>query len=134
MAQTTTAIKIDESLAFQFIGVNDTGPESGARCPHCGAEGRYIYEWYEYGEKKAAMAGCYAALTGQIKKSDVDKHIERIAVKQTKNKSLNGWDKTIVRMLKYISENQNDNGKVSWANNNIFQAVRDAKAYQFGKR
>lgn len=124
-------VKINPSLPFQFIGVDDTGPESGACCPHCGADGRYIYQWYEYGVKRAAMAGCYAGLTGLIKKSDVDKHIERIAVKQSRKKTLNGWDKTIVRMLDYKSTNANDAGKVSWAEMKIQQAVSESKQYSF---
>jgi hypothetical protein len=120
---------IDANKPFQFIAVQDCGE---ACCPHCGADGRYIYQWAEYGEIKGAMAGCYAALTGRIKKDDVTTHIERISVKQAKNKPLNGWDKTIIRMLEYINSNT-DSGKIAWANRNIENAVSDAKSYSFRK-
>lgn len=123
-------IQIDSTKPFQFIEVQDCGETC---CPHCGANGRYIYSWSEYGEIKSAMAGCYKALTGKIKKDDVTNHIERISVKQAKNKPLNGWDKTILRMLDYIQKNASDSGKVAWANGNIYQAVREAKSYAFRK-
>lgn len=121
---------IDASKAFQFLEVKDCGETC---CPHCGADGRYIYVWAEFGEIKSAMAGCYKALTGRIKKDDITSHIERLSVKQAKNKPLNGWDKTILRMLDYINKNGSDSGKVAWAKGNIAQAVREAKTYSFRK-
>lgn len=127
---TKPEVIIDATKAFQFIEVIDTG---GGCCPHCGAEGRYIYVWAEYGKKRGAMAGCYKALTGRIKKDDITEHVERISVKQAKNKPLNGWDKTVLRMLDYINTNSNDSGKVAWADSKIWQAVREAKAYSFKK-
>lgn len=125
-------IVVDPTKAFQFIEVKDCGT-GGGHCPHCGAEGRYIYVWAEFGVKRGAMAGCYKALTGRIEKDDVTAHIERLSVKQAKNKPLNGWDKTIVRMLSYANENAGDPGKVFWANEKIRQAVREAKQYAFKK-
>lgn len=127
---TRTYFQLDTDAPFQFIGVDDTGPESHACCPHCGAEGRYIYRWAEYGKVRGAMAGCFAALTGKIKKNDVDSYIQRLSVKLAKNKPLNGWDRTVVRMQKYISDNLGDEGKAIWANGKIREAVADAKRYQ----
>jgi hypothetical protein len=130
---TTGNIKIDNSLSFQFLCVSDTGAGSGACCPHCGAEGRYIYYWAEFGEIKAAMAGCYSLLTGRIKKDDVSAYIERVSVKQAKSKPLNGWDKSVIRMLDYINKNIEDAGKVSWAKGKILDAVRESKSYTIRK-
>ena len=45
---------LDSKLAFQFIGIEDCGSCS---CPHCGAEGRYIYTWAEFGVAKSAKIG-----------------------------------------------------------------------------
>ena len=128
-----TPVIIDSSKEFQFIEVNDTGADSGACCPHCGANGRYIYVWAEFGITHAAMAGCYAALTGKIKMNDVDSFIQRLSMKVAKNKSLNGWDKTVIRMQEYIQKNSGDEGKVNWANSKIFEAVRECKSFAFGK-
>jgi hypothetical protein len=123
-------VTIDASLPFQFLGVRDYG---SACCPHCGAEGRYIYTWAEFGKEYGAMAGCYELLTGKLKKDDVTKHIERIYVKQAKSKPLSGWDKTILRMIEYKDVNQNDAGKVSWAQGKITAAVSEAKSYAMRK-
>lgn len=46
-----------------FIGLNDHGPCEGghgsAICPHCGAEGRYVWSFIcEDGTTRGAMRGC----------------------------------------------------------------------------
>jgi hypothetical protein len=117
---------IDHKMAFQFLGVHDTGPDSGAHCPHCGAEGRYIYNWAEYGEVRAAMAGCYQMLTGKIVKGDYEKVMEGIAVKLSRNKPLNGWEKTIIRMEDFKSAGKYP---VEWCDQKIREALRDRKGY-----
>lgn len=71
------------------------------------------------------------ALTGKINKSDIENHIERISVKQAKGKALNGWDKTILKMLEYKQNNSEDSGKVNWANIKIAEAVAACKKYVF---
>jgi hypothetical protein len=111
---------------FKFIGINDTGPESGACCPHCGAEGRYIYMWEEDGVRHGAMAGCYKALTGIIEKGDTEKYFELLAVKQAKNKPLNGWDKNIIRLMGFLKE-----GKYTaqWVDSKIHEVLSERKRY-----
>ncbi len=44
-AACNTKNRIDSSKAFQFLGVDDCGETC---CPHCGADGRYIYAWRIY--------------------------------------------------------------------------------------
>jgi hypothetical protein len=82
------------------------------------------------GEQHAAMAGCFKMLTGRIKGNDITQFIIRLAVKQAKNKPLNGWDKTVLRMQKYITDNANDSSKVNWANQKIREAVADSIKYR----
>lgn len=113
---------------FKFVGVDDTGPESGACCPHCGSEGRYIYNWTEDGKLRRAMAGCYKRLTGQLARDAESKYMELLAEKQAKNKPLNSWDKTVVRMLKYQQDNASDAGKVNWAATKIIQTLSERQA------
>jgi hypothetical protein len=44
----------------RFLGVEDMGEEADAHCPHCGAQGRYIYYFEcEDGTRRGAMKGCY---------------------------------------------------------------------------
>lgn len=127
---TTKTIAVDSSKPFQFLGVQDCGE---CCCPHCGADGRYIYTWAENGKVRSAMAGCYAALTGHIKLDEVNAFIQRLSVKVAKNKPLNGWDKTVQRMQSYMTDNIDDAGKMQWAQSKINEAVAAAKAYQFKK-
>lgn len=113
---------------FKFIGIKDYGSTC---CPHCGAEGRYIYTWEQDGVKKSAMAGCYKALTGMFSKSEEDRYFQLLAEKQAKNTPLNGWDKNIVRLQQFLSD-----GKYSadWVQARISDVLRDRKAYLSRKR
>lgn len=108
---------------FRFISVEDHG---SACCPHCGSEGRYIYTWSEDGVVKSAMAGCYKSLTGSIEKNEEDKYFELLAEKQAKNKKLNGWDKSVQRLLGYKLAGKYPE---SWCDEKINEVLRDRKSY-----
>lgn len=133
MPTPTCLTKIDASKPFQFLEVLDCGPDSGACCPHCGAEGRYIYSWAEFGQVRSAMAGCYAALTGHLKLNEVDQFIQTTMDKVARKKPLSGWNKTVLRMLEYADTNKADQGKVDWAWGKIKSAVIENKQYAFRK-
>ena len=108
---------------FKFIGVKDCGHTC---CPHCGAEGRYIYTWSENGNVRSAMAGCYKRLTGMLEKSDENRYFELLSEKQAKNKPLNGWDKRIIGLLKAL-----ESGKASesWVQQKIHETLSERKVY-----
>lgn len=113
---------------FKFIGIKDYGSTS---CPHCGAEGRYIYTWQEDGVIKSAMAGCYKALTVKLEKGDDVRYFELLAEKQVKNKPLNGFDKSIIRLQGFLAE-----GKYSddWVNRKILEVLKERKMFLSKKR
>jgi hypothetical protein len=113
---------------FKFIGIKDCGSTS---CPHCGAEGRYIYTWEQDGTVKSAMAGCYKALTGMVSKDEETRYFELLAEKQAKNKPLNSWDKNILRLQGFLNE-----GKYSadWINSKITEVLRERKMFLAKKR
>lgn len=113
---------------FKFIGIKDYGSTS---CPHCGAEGRYIYTWEEDGVIRSAMAGCYKMLTGKVNKGEKEKYMELLFEKQAKGKTLNSWDKSIIRLLSYITENKYPE---SWCNQKIDQVLSERKIYLSKKR
>lgn len=113
---------------FKFLGVEDCGATS---CPHCGAEGRYIYTWEEDGIPRAAMAGCYKALTGHINKDDKQLYFELLSEKQAKNKPLNGWDKNIIRLLQYKSDNTYPK---EWCDKKINDVLSERQIYLQRKR
>jgi len=108
---------------YKFIGIEDCG---SATCPHCGSDGRYIYTWEVDGIKKSAMAGCYNKLTCAIKKNDEDKYFELLAEKQTKGKTLNGWDKSILRMLDF---RKNGTYPDLWIDKKIKEILSERKKY-----
>jgi hypothetical protein len=65
MSATFPEIKASAKLPaiVAIVGVKDGGPTDGgygsAICPHCGAEGRYVYSFIcEDGKRRGAMAGC----------------------------------------------------------------------------
>lgn len=110
-------------VQFMFISVEDYGETV---CPHCGAEGRYIYNWIQDGKYMSAMAGCYKMLTGHISKNDKAEYFRILAEKQAKGKKLNGWDKTVLRMLDFKKE-----GKYSpdWCDKKIQEALSERAQY-----
>ena len=113
---------------FRFVGVKDCGSTS---CPHCGAEGRYIYTWEVDGIIHSAMAGCYKALTGMLEKDEEQKYYILLSEKQAKGSALNGWDKNIIRLLEF-----KESGKYpeSWCNEKIRQQLSERKKYLAKKR
>lgn len=119
---------VTSPTSFKFLGVKDCGH---ACCPHCGAEGRYIYEWEQDGKGMAAMAGCFKMLTGQLSKDDISAYWILLAEKQAKNKPLNGFDRSIVRLLGF-----KESGKfpASWCDQKITETLRDRQAFLAKKR
>lgn len=103
----------DMKATFKFIGVKDCGETN---CPHCGAMGRYIYEWEEDGVSHAAMAGCYQKLTKGIQKDEKQRYFEILYEKQAKNKPLNGWDKSVILLLSF---KKSGNYPAEWCDNKI---------------
>jgi hypothetical protein len=124
-------VNIDPAKSFQFLAVADGGPDSGTRCPHCGAEGRYIYQWAEYGVMHAAMAGCYKALTRNVKKDDLSQVWEGIHFKQSRQKALNSWEKTIIRMTEFKTEGRYS---AEWCDAKITEALSMRNAFIKSKR
>jgi hypothetical protein len=108
---------------FKFLGVKDYGSTC---CPHCGAEGRYIYTWEQDGETKSAMAGCFKMLTGRLSTDDVTRYWVLLAEKQAKGKALNGFDRSIVRLLDYKEQGKYP---ASWCDTKITETLRDRQVF-----
>ena len=113
---------------FKFIGIKDCGSTC---CPHCGAEGRYIYTWLLDGKTYSAMAGCYKRLTGLLEKSDEDRYFELLAEKQAKGKELNGWDRNILSLISAI---ESEKITSDWGWLKIKETLSKRKAYLSKKR
>jgi len=91
---------IDPSLPtiIQFTGMHDGGPcDDGptAVCPHCGADGRYVYFFKcDDGTSRGAMSGCIKLFpvspVAKIQERLVKKQHE-LRVKYGKDAHLNSW-------------------------------------------
>jgi len=77
-----------------------TGIEIGSNCPHCGAEGKYIYQFTVGTRKMEAMAGCYKKIVASQSNSILNSLVENTFKKKMTDKSLNGWDRKIIDMMK----------------------------------
>lgn len=115
--------EVDSSKPFVFLGVKDYGETC---CPHCGADGRYIYTWSEFGKISSAMAGCYKLLTGKIEKGDEERFFELLAEKQAKKKPLSGFDKSVIRLLDFKAT-----GKfpADWCDQKIKETLSNRKSF-----
>lgn len=116
-------------ISFVFHQVVDHG--EGASCPHCGAEGRYIYSWEQDGVRYAAMAGCYKRLTGKLSKGDDVRFWELLHEKQSRKKLLNGWEK---RALSLRDSAQSGKVTPEWAEAKIRTILSERKQYLARKR
>jgi hypothetical protein len=55
MAATTEKLP----MIMRYLGTSDAGEFGAAKCPHCGADGRYIRSFITAdGKRRGAMAGC----------------------------------------------------------------------------
>lgn len=86
-SQTKTNPYADLPKVVMIDHVEDAGEFGGTNCPHCGAEGRYIY-WFtcEDGTQRGAMKGCF----GHFPKHQFVQYHERIMDKQKEN-AKKGW-------------------------------------------
>lgn len=108
---------------FKFLGIEDFGETC---CPHCGADGRYIYSYSIDGVVYGAMAGCYKRETAKYQKTDKVKYMETLADKQVKSKPLTGWDKNIIRLQGYLAEGKYD---ASWVERKIDEVLEHRRQY-----
>lgn len=59
MAKTSTQQRTGLPRIIRFNGRSDSGEYGNASCPHCGADGRYVFHFLcEDGTSRGAMAGC----------------------------------------------------------------------------
>lgn len=130
--QNSEGLYIDQSgevIKFRFLYVKDCSIPVGvgfdsqpAMCPHCGAEGKYVYYWIENGQKRGAMAGCFAKIMRGIDLGEVNNEIIKARAKEAKKEQLSGWDKTILRMDSFIQEGKYDK---SWCESKIKDVILD---------
>lgn len=84
--------------------IEDTGPDSGAHCPHCGAEGRYI-TWFitEGGAYHGAMRGCFSLFPKSRYASRVEFILTKERSAQRKGWKLASWDQKVLDAIRQLA-------------------------------
>lgn len=92
-----------------FLGIDDCGPveDGGGFCPHCGANGRYIYNFVcDDGTKHGAMKGCLS----KFPMHPFAKIHARILEKQKENAKkgwkLASWDERTLEAIEKFAHNE----------------------------
>ncbi|MCL4296301.1 MAG: hypothetical protein KJ077_11255 [Anaerolineae bacterium] len=97
-------IYADLPKVLYIEGLDDAGEFGAATCPHCGAQGRYIY-WFvcDDGSQRGAMRGCFehfpkhpfADRYAQILDKEIQNAKRRRPAVQGQGWSLASWDASI---------------------------------------
>lgn len=88
-----SSIYADLPEVLFVLDLHDSGEFGNASCPHCGAEGRYVYTFAcADGTTRGAMAGCFK----KFRKHRYAKRMERILTKalaaHKQGRKLASWD------------------------------------------
>ncbi len=105
------------------VGCEDHGPCDGgatATCPHCGADGRYIYTCLmSDGTRKGMMKGCL-----QTFRKDPCAHACELALEKEAHKKASSWDRRILDALDGLNKGMCDIATLR----NVCENVRREKA------
>lgn len=106
----------------------DSGEYGNARCPHCGAEGRYVYYFRcDDGTERGAMKGCFskfpqhpfAKIHARI--MDKQKDLDRINQERRQDRKLASWDVEQLEAIEAFAAGDMDEIEVD-------EIIRDAEA------
>ncbi len=76
-----------------MISKTDAGEFGATTCPHCGADGRYVWTFLcDDGTTRGAMAGCLQRFPKSRLVDEHKKIIERAAEREQAGRSLASWD------------------------------------------
>lgn len=128
-----TAVNIYQDLPKVVIveRVEDAGEFGAVHCPHCGAEGRYIY-WFtcEDGTSRGAMKGCF----GHFPKHPFADRYAQILDKQRANAkkgwNLASWDTDVMSAIERFTKGE----IVEWQAKEIIRNADSAKKSYMKRR
>lgn len=90
-----------------ILDVEDGGPNGGALCPHCGAQGRWIYHFLaENGQQYGAMKGCFRKFPKHPLAAEAAELLERQRERQRKGQELSGWDQMMLAAIEDYGEHR----------------------------
>lgn len=97
----------DLPRVLMVTSVEDGGPTGGTFCPHCGAEGRYIFHFLaEDGKQHGAMKGCFRRFPKHPLAAEAAELLERQRERQRKGQELSGWDQTMLAAILDYAEHR----------------------------
>jgi hypothetical protein len=90
---------------IEILGLEDSGEFGNARCPHCGAEGRYVYHFTcADGTTRGAMKGCFS----HFPKHRYAQRMARIAGKENdlrgSSRTLASWDLEVAEAIRAFAD------------------------------
>lgn len=89
----TQTVAADLPRIVRFEGMTDSGEYGAATCPHCGADGRYVWNFVcEDGTRRGAMAGCITKFPVSKVAEEHKKIMERDEDRAKKGQKLASWD------------------------------------------
>lgn len=133
MPKTEDRVQLPRIIMFE--SKTDSGEYGNATCPHCGADGRYVW-WFrcEDGTRRGAMAGCIRLFpVSQIAKAH-QAIIDKAAKYEKKGWSLPSWDQSKLEAIEAYAAGEITEGD---ALRTIEDADRKARAYRqrrYGRR
>jgi hypothetical protein len=85
--------KTDLPTIVRFEGVTDAGEYGAATCPHCGADGRYVYTFTcDDGRRHGAMSGCVQLYPVSKLAEEHRRILDRQKDRAKRDGKLAGWD------------------------------------------
>lgn len=99
-ARAASSIYANLPKIVAVLGIQDNGPcEGGASaiCPHCGAEGRYVYSFLcDDGTRRGAMRGCFSKFPRHRFAVESARILDKEADYKKKGWSLPTWDRDML--------------------------------------
>jgi hypothetical protein len=101
-------MKTTEALPkiIAIVGIEDHGPcdpEPTASCPHCGADGRYIYHFIcEDGSHRGAMAGCLKLFPKHQFAEKVQGVFKKSLEARKSGRRLASWDEDVLKATEML--------------------------------
>lgn len=93
----------------RFEGVHDSGEYGNASCPHCGADGRYVWTFtVEDGRTLGAMSGCLKLYPVSPLAEEHKRIIERQKQRAKRDGKLASWDVAKLEAIAAVASGEMD--------------------------
>jgi hypothetical protein len=86
-----------------MVGKSDSGEYGNATCPHCGADGRYVWTFRcDDGTTRGAMAGCIKLFPRSALVDEHQRLLDRLDERQAKGQTLASWDQAKLAAIEAV--------------------------------